>query len=260
MDAEITTVTAPEKKRRGRKPKDRTVQAAPDVLGALQSPEGQAAIAAIVARATEQYASELNVKRAEAGTSAQPGDMAIVRSLAVAINELNGQGKKVVPAEVMESRRNARIRMEELILHARATEQTPEYELKMPVYLDEVLVPPIYRDSNKMQKRTRIEWPRVPNEAMIPANAVARDIFGAFMESISGATPNVMSGQRPVLPDEQRPDGLRVLTQSQQHREAPHVGKPRGDAGLRVVGRHGEGEIIETNVLGSVAAPARQVA
>lgn len=254
METETQTAT-PEKKRRGppkgykRAPK----VAAPSVdpVAALQTPEGQALLAKII--------SELVEKRAEAGTQSQPdGDMKIARALAVAIGEMNDQGshRKKVPAEEMEKRREARERMETLILDARANDDVPEYELTGAVYLDEVLVAATYIDNAHIRRRTKIAWPNVPNEHMTPVNNVARDISRAFMRSIGGATLTAQPSSGPL---KVREGGLSILHKEAVEKSAPEVGRPRGND-LRIIGRHQPGEIIETQVLGTVADPARHLA
>jgi hypothetical protein len=111
-----------------------------------------------------------------------------------------GTSRKRMPPDVLEARERARIRMEQLIVEAAANDHIPTYRLMRAVYLDEVLVQPTYIDRNHVQKHAEIEWPQVPNEAMLPINQVAREIYAAFMESIGGTTANVITGaDRPAL-------------------------------------------------------------
>lgn len=256
MEIETPIVDQPVKKNKGGRPrKNLSASAAPaapilDPVAALSTPEGQALMARIV--------SELMEKRADAGTQSQPDDMRVARALAVAIGEMNDQGSNVkkVPAEEMEKRREARERMETLILDARANDEVPEYELTGAVYLDEVLVAATYIDSAHIRRRTKIAWPNVPNEHMAPTNEAARGISRSFMRSIGGAT---LTAQPTSGLLKTREGGLSVLHKEATEKSAPEVGKPRG-TDLRIIGRHQPGEIIETQVLGSVAQPARQLA
>lgn len=259
---EVKNTEIPAKKRRGRKPgfkvKPKVEAMSVDPVAALQTQEGQDLIARIVAEATARITTELAEKRANLGTQSQDGDMKVARALAVAIGEMTDQGsnKKKVPAEEMEKRREARERMETLILDARANDDVPEYELTGAVYLDEVLVPATYIDNTHIRRRTKIAWPNVPNEHMAPANEVAKAISRAFMRSIGGAT---LVAQKETSTLKVRDGGLSILHKESVEKSAPEVGRPRG-GDLRVLRKQSEGEIIETNVLGSIADPARQIA
>lgn len=202
--------------------------------------------------AVDRIMGQMEAARAAAGTPAQPeADNSLARTLAMEIARISDQGtnRKRIAPEVLIAREEARVRMEGLIIEAHAAGDIPEYELKQAVYLDEVLVSPVFVDRNHVQRATRIEWPQVPSEAMRPANAVARAIFEQFLLSIGGVTQ--------MVGKEHDKSALKVLHMDQQ-RKAPMVGgHQRGD--LKVLGRHQDGEIIETAVLGTVAARARQI-
>jgi hypothetical protein len=77
------------------------------------------------------------------------------------------------------------------------------------------------------------------------------------MESIGGATPNVIR-QAEKIQTRESTGGLKVLHKPDV-REASQVSKPR-NAGVTRLGRRQTGDVIETNVLGTQAAPARQIA
>lgn len=257
MESEMEGIVAdPVKQRRkGGRPSRRAQTAA-----LLQTAEGQAILSAAVEAATARLMSELGHERSAANTQPVDGDRRFARELAVAIGEMSDQGaklKKVSPAE-MERRKNARTRMEQLLVEARAEGVVPEYELNRAVYLDEVLVPPTYIDRNHVTRRTQIAWPHVPNEGMSPSNPVAKNIFHAFMESIGGATQNI--NRAPATPEPVSAadeSGLRVLHKDSV-KQAPQVGKPRHND-LQIIGRNMPGVVEETRVLGTIAAPARQI-
>lgn len=239
------------KKNKGGRPKK-----ADAIASVLASPEGQEAISAAVAAVL----SRLNLERAGANTQPQDGDTSFARSLAGAIAEISDQGNKVrrvAPAE-MERRKVARQTMESMLIEARANRVVPEYELNATVYLDEVLVAPTYIDRNHVTRRTQIAWANVPNEQMSPINAAARNIHRAFMESIGGATQVVKREDDVLVDNEPETVGLRVLHQDGLRKEVAQVGKPRHQD-LKILSRNAPGDITETNVLGSIAAPARQI-
>lgn len=201
--------------------------------------------------AVDRIMGQMDAARAAAGTPAQPEDHSLARTLAMEIARISDQGtnRKRIAPEVLIAREEARVRMEGLLIEAHASGLVPEYELKQAVYLDEMLVAPVFVDRNHVQRATRIAWPQVPSEAMRPVNEVARAIFQQFLLSIGGATQ--------MVGKEHDKSALKVLHMDQQ-RKTPQVGgSSRGD--LKVLGRHQDGEIVETNVLGTVAAPARQI-
>lgn len=260
VQEEIAEAPSPRKNRGGRPRK-----VAVDVGTVLQMPEIQSAIASAVAEATARIIADIETKRAAMGTSAASSgqsDSSLARTLAVELANLADQGshrKRIDPA-ILESRREARDRMTGFIIDARAANEIPEYELKRAVYLDEILVAPTYVGNDRRQRRTRIEWPGIPNEAMLPKNVVAERIFAAFMDSIGGLSPFVNKKSEIEVEREavRKGGGLNVMHKPALY-EAPPVGKPRGGE-MRILGRSQPGEIVETNVLGTLAAPARQLA
>jgi hypothetical protein len=265
-DGEIETVVAASsrkggKKNKGGRPKGaRTTRVNPEV--ALRSPEVQALISEAVAMATAKLTADLAAARGRHGTEPQSGDAGMARQLALAIAEISDQGsnRKRVAPEVLEARRIAHEKMNAMILDYAAQGVAPEYELTRAVYLAEELVEPTYIDRDHVTRRTRIEWPGVPNEGMSPYNEAARQIFGAFMESIGGATKNV-TRESPMLSGKQETgsqSGLKVMHKPEVRQGSP-VGKPR-NSGVTKVGRRQAGDVVETAVLGTVAEPARQIA
>lgn len=268
MEQETQVATSPRKasvKNKGGRPRGaKTTNISAEV--ALRSPEVQQLIAdataKAVAAATEDLLAKLAAKREAAGTEPQTGDQALMRQLAMAIAEVSDPGnqRKRVSPEVMEARREGAARMESLVLDYAARGIVPEYELTRAVYLAEELVPATYTDRDHVQRRTRIEWPGIPNEGMVPHNEPAREIFGAFMQSIGGATKNV-TRESPMLSgkgETGNQSGLKVLHKPEV-REGSPVSKPR-NSGVTKVGRRQAGDVIETAVLGTVAEPARQIA
>lgn len=254
-------VAAPAKKakNKGGRPKGaRTTKVNAEV--ALRSPEVQALIAEAVAMATADLTARLAAQREAHGTEPQSGDNALMRQLAMAIAEVSDPGnqRKRVSPEIMEARRAGVLRMESLVMDYAARGVVPEYELTRAVYLAEELVPATYTDRDHVQRRTRIEWPGIPNEGMLPYNEAAREIHGAFMQSIGGATKNV-TRESPMLSGKDTTgsqSGLKVMHKPEVQQGSP-VGKPR-NSGVTKVGRRQAGDVVETNVLGTVAEPARQ--
>lgn len=238
------------KKKAGRPAKDIT-----------KTPEFQAAVAAAATEAAAEILKTLQQSGQE-----KPGDVSFAEKLGLAIAQLShqgtGRGKPVSP-ELLRARDEARARMTDLIVQARAEGHVAIYQLRNKVYLDEVMVDPVYIDpASKEQRPTEIEWPGVPNDAMVPVNDTAKAIHAAFSESngvvqidhskqlrpeIFGVTPGglVVRGAG---------HALRPMQVGNQDRSAP----PQGE-GLRVARgpSNPTGRQKTINVLGTIAAPAR---
>ena len=219
-------------------------------------------VAAEVAKATAQITEML--ARAQAATAAtgvvpeglDTSNADFTRALAMAIAELSDQGtnRKRVAPEVLVGREQARERMLSLIVEARTLGETPVYTLRHKVYLDEVLVDPIWVDGSHVQRPTEIGWGGIPNNAMRPVNDIATRIYEAFCESIGSS----VSEARQDGPMRVTAGGLTIMGRPQQQREAGHVGRGQSGGGLQIRGRSPVGAVKETRVLGTIAAPARK--
>ncbi len=207
--------------------------------------------------------------------SAIPQDRDFAGALAMAIAELTDQGRtKRLAPEVMRARLAARDLMHKLVADAkadwtrcmqngereRAEAFMPAYELRNKVYLDEVLVDPIWIAPDHTQRATVIDWPGAPNECMIPLNDIAKAIHKAFLDSIGTVPKNHQ------IPDEAgkqlyaTPGGLVVHGRAPARRETGVRQDSRGPVGegLNIRHRGGAGSYKEVNILGTVSAPARQ--
>jgi hypothetical protein len=153
----------------------------------------------------------------------------------------------------------AREKMMELLVEAHAKGQIPQYGLKHKVYLSEVLVDPMWIASDHTQRQTVIDWPQVPNEAMVPQNDVAKAIYEQFQLSI-GSSAKVVAERPLVL----TAGGVVVHGRPQPQRrgqQAAHANQPGPEnEGLNIHHRGRPGAYKETHVLGTVAPAARQTA
>jgi hypothetical protein len=229
-----------------------------------ESPEFKAAVAAAAADAVQGIMAALTAGREVHGTAELPAasiDNKFAEGLAMALAQLTdqGTGRKRVAPEVVRQRAEARSLMENLIIQARAEGRVPRYQLRNKVYLDEVMVDPNWvNPASKAVEKTEIEWPGVPNEAMVPMNEVAKEIFAAYIESI-GSVISVV----PAVPQYVTPNGLTINGRAPARRgtnltstdQAAPVGQ-----GLRVAHKDVPGQYREINVLGTIAPPARQSA
>jgi hypothetical protein len=235
-------------KKRGRKPKAAVTETA----------EFKSALNDAVEKAMQGIMASLGSMR-EIGAAVVPDDTDAKwsRTLATAIAEMADQGtsRKRVAPEILQKRKEAKDLMDNLIIQARADGKLPKYQLRAKVYLDEILVDPMWVNPNsKRAEPTVIEWPEDPSEAMIPLNDVAKEIHSAFMDSI-GSVVRVVQDK----PFRVTAGGLVVNGQAPARR-INQVGTGEGTQGLRIAHRSEDNVSGETliNILGTVAPPARQ--
>jgi hypothetical protein len=224
-----------------------------------ETPEFKAAVAAAVAEALECKTAEIMERLAAQRGGAGENDAGFARLFAAQLAELIDQDRRTkgqaarLSAEEIEARREAVERLERLLLDAYANQNEPQYDVMKPCYLEEQLIEPTWQNpATKILMRRQIVWLGIPNEHMHPANPVAEGIHAAFMRSIGGSTAPINR------PDLGRPK-LRIVGSSDVE-GPPAVGKPKNIGMLKILGDTVQGQIIETNVLGTIAAPARQLA
>lgn len=142
---------------------------------------------AIIAGLTSQLATE----RAALGTSAAPAhtasDRGLIEGLATAIVKA-GDPKNVsrtLDPAVSAQRKEYREKMIALLVGAHARGEKPIYQLRTTMWLNDTLCQPQWRDEGSKQfRQTEIAWDRVPNEAMIPMNDLAKEVFALFQGAI----------------------------------------------------------------------------
>lgn len=191
------------------------------------------------------------------GGVAKP-DAISMDALAMAIATLTdqGTGRKRIAPEEMTKRDKARERMTDLIEKANRDQSEPAYKLRHIVYLGERRVNPAWIDERHRQQATEIGWYGVPNEAMEPMNDVAKAIYAAFEESIGAV------GKRDLGAVSVTASGLAIIKGAAQIPEAEHTGQTsgRGNMAPTIRGRGAPAPAVETNILGTIMPPARQVA
>lgn len=218
-----------------------------------QSPEFKEAVAAAVTKLVPEILGKLNVAR---------GDDGLAERLALAIATLSDQGtgsRRRVAPEVLKARDEARKRMVDLIIAARAAGRVPSYRLTNKVLLDEQLIDPVWIDKNHTAQPTEIDWPGVPNEAMVPLNDVAKEIHAAFIESIGS-----IAKEHQVMHDP-----LKITKGGLVVRGAPSAAahettlervnaQAKSDEGVRVKHKDQGGRYKEVSILGTIHKPAQQ--
>lgn len=161
-----------------------------------ESPEFKAALAA----AMEQMRTGLTADIVAAVATAKGGNdtASLISDLTVAIagmTDVGGNRKVIAPAEA--TRRVAAFeRMGQILNRVQAdTTLRPHYYLVAQTQLEEQLLEKYLPAGDGKWVRNEIIWRGAPNSAMRPVNAIAKEIFGAYLESIGGSTKN-QSGVR----------------------------------------------------------------
>jgi hypothetical protein len=228
-----------------------------DVPGQAATQDFEAAVAAAVDARMEGFLERLTKKQAE---SAGAGDsQSMFREMALAIAEISDQGtnRKRVAPEILAARSSAHERMVAAIIEAkRAHEEDgaerPKYRATGKMYFNERFIEPFVVDpATKRPKPVEFRWSGVPNEVMRPLNKPAEEIYKHFLASI-GSTAKVVA-EKPVW---LTAGGLVIEGESPRRRE---VSSPRPfDDDLEVETNANDPTKPFINVLGTVAAPARQ--
>ncbi len=268
----------------GRKSREQIEQEAVEKTAAMtSSPEFQAAVSAQVAAALESLLPKLTEARASAGTAPETGDRSMMQELAMAISQLTdqGTGRSRVAPEVLAARQKAREKMVHLIIEARAEGRVATYQLRNKIHLDERIIEPVWIDAHHTARPTEIDYPGIPNDAMVPLNDTAKAIYEAFKDSIgsvaggrgkdghalpgmdtlavtpkgvvvrNGAVNRTMANRAAVA-------GEGPMT-SAYEAEAPHVGAGTGPEPTVKVHHEGQpGRYKDVSILGTIQPPARQ--
>ena len=266
----------------GRKSREQIEQEAAEKTAAMtQSPEFQAAVAASVQAALADILPKLQAAHTTAGTAPQGDTADFANQLAMAISQLTdqGTGRSRVAPEILDARRKARDRMINLLIEARAEGKTATYQLKNKIHLDERIIEPVWIDAHHTARPTEIDFPGVPNEAMIPLNDTAKAIFEAFMESI-GSVAGGKGRDGHALPGMETlavtPKGVVVRNgavsrtmaakavvsegpmQSAYEPEAPQVNGAGPEPTVKIHHEGQPGRYKDVNILGTIQQPARQ--
>lgn len=252
---------ATERKKPGRKPRPPVTETA----------EFKDAVAKVAADAVASALGNLQGKFQAAGGEQTPGNTDWMQQLAITLAEIGNQGtgRKTVAPHILKQRADARERMIELILAAKAARRPATYQLRNKVLLNNRLIEPFWIASDHTTKPTEIDWAGIPNDAMVPVNDTAKAIHQAFLDSIGTAEK--------VVPEERlgiTPNGLVVrnaaVTATTMKRTDATAGQPAAEAPQVGAGEFGEDESLtvhhtnqpgrykEVNVLGTIQEPARQ--
>lgn len=256
----MTDTATTERKKPGRKPRP----------AVTDTPEFKDAVAKVAAEAVAAALGGLQDKFQATGAVQTPGTTDWMQQLAITLAEIGNQGtgRKTVAPHILKQRAEARERMIDLIVAAKAARQPATYQLRNKVLLNNRLIEPFWIASDHTTRPTEVDWAGIPNDAMIPVNETAKQIHQAFLDSIGtvekvvpeerlGVTPNglVVRNNAVTATVQKRTDA----SNGQPIAEAPHVGSgDEGDEALTVHHANQPGRYKEVRVLGSIQEPARQ--
>jgi len=205
-----------------------------------------------------------------------------MQQLALAISELTtqGTGKVRVAPEVLMQREKARKRMIDLIITARAEKKTPSYQLRNKIFINERLIEPFWINSAHQSMPTEIDFWGVPNDAMVPINETAKEIFQAFKDSVgvvhgvkgvesglpSDDTLGITRGGLVVrnsavsqtMAMKQTPERPSWDGPMPAYEEAPQANGDPSYEPLRVSSDSAKGKFTSVNILGTIAPAAQQ--
>ncbi len=224
----------------------------PEIAALMQSPEVQKALSEAAARGAALAVAELSKQ-----SGGVPGDaMALFSGLAAAIAEMSMQGrpgpKPVSPAEAAK-RKAAHELCVRLVLNARRDNSEPEYRLIGKVYFNERMIEPYRRLADKRVVPQEIVWTGLPNEAMVPVNDVAREIYTAYKESIGSVELIPTLDNRPVWVTQA---GLTV--RGDPPKRAFVAADHEFDDRLGVKHDNNDPNADYVRILGTIAPPAKQ--
>jgi hypothetical protein len=235
-----------------------------------ESLEFKAAVAAEVAKFTaqtvrEEVAKIIGTLKTE-GAEVSASDKRFAETLAMAFAQLNeqGNGRKYVDPKILRARGEARELMKQLIVAARREGRIPSYRVCAKTLLDNQVVEPFWVDKSHTAQPTEIDWPGVPNDAMVPLNDTAKDIFAAYMDSIGSRPESVLGAVPDATLDSEMgltAGGLVVkggAIPRQNRRPSEGRTLPEAGEGLSLHHKNAPGRSVAINVLGTIAEPARQ--
>jgi hypothetical protein len=236
------------------------------VVPITETDEFKSAVAKAAADALSELLPSLKEARRSQGTTDEGSDPTWMRALAMEISQLTdqGTGRRRVAPEVLRARQEARARMTQLIIDARAAKKLATYRVKAKTLLADRVVEPFWIASDHSAQPTIIDWDGIPNEAMVPENKTASAIFDAFMDSIGSSAKVVPEDALAITPGglvvhggaASISSGVRQVRAAEQKQ----TGNAASEQGLNIHHKNEPGRFVEKRILGSIAEPARQTA
>jgi hypothetical protein len=170
------------------------------------TPEFQMAIAKAVTEIHDRLTDEMRLVIAEKMDGLPREQLAeseverFARAIAASTAEMADQGtnRKRVAPEILEARAKAQTRMSDLLDKAQDLKgaERPLYRVRSKCYLGDRLIEPYQRGHRGEVTPTHIYFMSSPSLGMEPVNDVAKEIYAAFMGTISGGQS--MINGRPI--------------------------------------------------------------
>lgn len=114
----------------------------------------------------------------------------LARAIALSNAEIADQGmnRKRVAPEILEHRRESGVLMHELLAKAQPLKgaERPRYRVKSKIYVGDRLVDPFQRLEGGKIRPVEVYFMSMPNLGMEPINETAKEIYRAFVGTISG--------------------------------------------------------------------------
>ncbi len=232
---------ADEKKKPGR----------PPAIPMHERPEFKAAVAEAAAMTVKQLIAAGAVPQAQGSDAATE----LFSKMALSIAEISDQGtqRKRVAPEILAARDAARRRAEARVILARENGEKPEYKVIAKIYFNERFIEPFRLNDAKKPVPNEIIWTGMPNQALVPLNEVAKEIFAHYEASIASGGKLATTDNRSVWVTS---SGLVVKGDAPARRFVADPQEFRDD--LQVHSSPNDPTAPEVRVLGTVAAPARQ--
>lgn len=225
----------------------------------VDTPEFKEAVRRAAAEATADIVAQL-----KAQNGAAPVDDAtksLFSQLALSIAEISHQGDKrdrPVAPEIIVQREQAHKRMVALLMEARDLPEKPKYRAISKCNLNERMINPFRQDpATKAAVPVEFTWTGEPNDAMRPANEIAKRIFIEFRASRGDKSTIEKASMKPLWMTHA---GLVVQGEAPARRDgfSQIVARPSDFADDLDIPMPHDPTAPFINVLGTIAEPARQ--
>ncbi len=215
-----------------------------------ERPEFKAAVAESAAMVVQQMLKNGAIPQTQGNDVATE----LFSKMALSIAEISDQGtqRKRVAPEILAAREAARKRAQARITLARENGEKPEYRVISKIYFNERFIEPFRLGDDKKPVHNEIVWTGMPNEALVPINDVAKEIFEEYRASIGSTSRLATTDNRSVWVTA---SGLVVKGDAPARR---FVASPEPFSDDLAVKMPNDPTAPEVRVLGTVAAPARQ--
>lgn len=211
----------------------------------------QSLIPSIVAAAVTQIGNLRGAEGSPVSASAESHD-ALAHAIARAADPANT--RNIIAPEELKKRESARIEMLDMLAtyheayRAGDENAMPVYKVIRKVVFAETLIEPQYHDPvSKQMVDQEVNWPSIPNQALLPVNEAAQQIHSAFLRSIGEQPLDISKEAAPWVLSANKIMRGRAGTERPEVQEAGPIDVRRSLPGMKQT---------RQAVLGTLAAPA----